>query len=52
MIDDVVEVGSVIEEGSGNVRGIDAGGRRGEAWRGLPSLGMGEGGMWEDSPGL
>ena len=30
MIDDVVEVGSVNEEGRGNARGMDAGGRRGE----------------------
>ena len=47
-----MEVGSLIEDGKANDRGIEAGGSRGDVWRGLPSLGMGDGGMWEDSPGL
>ena len=45
LITEVVEVGSAIDEGREKERGSDAGGMRGEEWRGLPSLGMGEGGM-------
>lgn len=48
----MVEVGSLIEDGKANDRGIEAGGSSGDVCRGLPSLGIGDGGMWEDSPGL
>ena len=52
---EVVDVGSLIVAGrpkEGSERGIEAGGRRGEEWRGLASLGRGDGGMCPPSPGL
>ena len=53
MIKEVVEVGSLNDDGKENDDNErDGGGSSPELWRGLPSLGMGDGGMWEDSPGL